>query len=153
MRPPTRTKAAFFLAVIFLAGSVVGAFGGYALGKQRWTQRPPREDMVKKITGELRVQLKLTETQLAEVEPIVRQTSESIRNIHAATREQVHRLFEETDARVAAKLTPEQQPLMKEWVRKREDSAKKWEKQKSSLHNDGKKLCSGPDSLKATIAR
>lgn len=152
MRPPSPAKAAFFLSVIFLAGGVLGGFGGYSLAKQRWTQRPQREDIVKRITQDMRVHFGLTEAQLKEVEPIVRETAEEVRRVHVGTHERMERLFEDSDARILAKLTEEQKPLMKEWVLKRASFSRKRSKTSSEssppVEDSARKPCCDGDGTR-----
>ncbi|MBM3824052.1 MAG: hypothetical protein FJ404_14400 [Verrucomicrobia bacterium] len=155
MKPPSPAKAALFLAVIFLAGGVLGGVWGYAQGKQRWTQRPSRENIVKRISQDMRVHFRLTDAQVVQVEPILQETTEEVRRMHAATHERMQQLFADSDARIAEKLTAEQKPLMQTWIARRESSSRKrgkWTPAAASSNPDGqgRKPCCDGDASKAS---
>lgn len=121
MRPPSRAKAAVFIATIFLAGGALGAFAGYSKGKQKWTKPPSREQMTRRVVDSLREDLRLTDQQVGLIEPIVRDTGEKIWEIHSTTTDRIRNLIRESDSRISQHLAPDQKASFEEICRKKRE--------------------------------
>lgn len=118
MNPLSKWKISLYLAAIFLAGLVAGAFVGFKAGQRMMFASPPRpETMAARFTGELRSKLNLTPAQTAKIEVII---NDSMIDFQRALSTQVSSSFSNTNARVSGELTPEQKIKFEELQKEHE---------------------------------
>jgi Spy/CpxP family protein refolding chaperone len=105
-------RIVLYVALIFLAGGVTGVLIAPITG--RTFMRPPRpEEMAQHIMERLRSGLSLTDSQVAKIQPLVQKTGADMETIRRETMQQVRHRMDETNAKILAFLTPEQQIAFK----------------------------------------
>ncbi len=125
MRDLVRGKAILYLVLIFVAGLAAGGAGGFAFRKTDRPAPPDPQAMVEHIVGRLQHELALTEEQVAQIRPLVQDTSAKINALHENMKAQVGTLIQENNRRMAAFLTPDQQAKLAELERHREQRSGK----------------------------
>lgn len=101
-------RVVLYAVLIFLAGAVTGAFVAPIVG--RTFMRPPRaEEMSEHIMDRLRSRLSLTDSQVAEIQPLVQKTGTDMETIRRETMQRVLHRLDETNRKILAFLTPAQQ--------------------------------------------
>ena len=111
MNPLSHWKIGLYLAAIFLAGTVAGAFVGFKIGRHMMFAPPRPEAMAARFCDELQSKLNLTPAQAQKIRLIV---NDSMTEFGALLSTQVAAAFSNTNARVAAELTPEQKVKFEE---------------------------------------
>lgn len=97
-----------YATLIFLAGAATGAFVAPNLG--RHFMRPPRaEEMSRHMLEHLQSELNLTADQAAKIRPLIEETGQAMDALRRNTTQQVRARMAETNKKIAALLTPEQQ--------------------------------------------
>jgi Spy/CpxP family protein refolding chaperone len=107
----TRTTAAIALAVVFLAGLVIGIAGDRAylvLHGKLPMRHGPSDRMVNHLVDRLDHELKLTPAQRTSVTAILKRGRDHIDAINAGVRPQVRAQMDATSAEIEKVLTPEQ---------------------------------------------
>ena len=101
-------RVVLYALLIFFAGAVTGALIAPIVG--RTFMRPPRpEEMAQHMMDHLRSDLRLTNSQVAQIQPLVKKAGVEMEAIRRETMRQVHQHLEETNKEISAHLTPEQQ--------------------------------------------
>ncbi len=93
--------------VVFLAGGMTGVFVGASFAHHLFFG-PYRSAMRDRIRNRLRVELLLSDDQLAKISPIIDKTAAQLDQIRAETGKRVHETFAEAHREISADLTPEQ---------------------------------------------
>ena len=114
----SRTKIALYLAAIFVAGVVTGAFGLFAVGRHMMSNPPHQDQMAARWCGELQSELNLTPEQLQKIKPIV---SETLDDVRVNLMQQLSTTISNCNTRIANELTPEQKVKFERMVKERED--------------------------------
>jgi len=122
----TKAKAILYLTAIFVVGLLTGAVAGYSVSRCSLYRPPPREkkmaaDMLDRLKGEL----KLTDEQARQAEPLVNQCSERLRAIHEGTMEKVLGVFNQTHRELEGLLTPEQKQKLAQMQKERSERFRK----------------------------
>jgi Spy/CpxP family protein refolding chaperone len=107
----TKTTAAIALAVVFLAGLVIGVAGDRAFLVLRGRlpmRHGPSDRMVNHLVDRLDRELELTPAQRTTVTAILKRGRDRIDAIHGAIRPQVRAQMDATSAEIEKVLTPEQ---------------------------------------------
>lgn len=107
----TKTTAAIALAVVFLAGLVLGVAGDRAFLVLRGRlpmRHGPSERMVNHLVDRLDHDLKLTPAQRTSVTEILKRGRDRIDAIYGGIRPQVRAQMDATSAEIEKVLTPEQ---------------------------------------------
>lgn len=133
------------LIAIFAAGLVVGGSVGFTVGKskapapipqaQRSDRHGPgdrdrdkdRPSFTERMCTGLKKDLSLTDEQMAQIRPIVEQTSAQVKALNSENYERVRDIFRASHEKMKAFLTPEQIQKLDEKNREREA---KWKKPK-----------------------
>jgi Spy/CpxP family protein refolding chaperone len=131
------------LIAIFAAGLVVGGSVGFTVGKSKVpapTQQVQRSDRLgpgnrdrdkerlsftDRMCSRLKTDLNLTDEQLAQIKPIVEQTSAQVKALNEENFGRVRDIFRASHEKMKAFLTPEQIQKLEEKNREREA---KWKK-------------------------
>ena len=104
MTAPKPATAALYLGLVFLAGAIAGAAGGYRWGRSA-VMRPNRPgDMGKFMIERFRTELGLRPEQVEQITPIITNTTARIRGLHRDSWKQVGTLVEESNAQIRALL-------------------------------------------------
>jgi Spy/CpxP family protein refolding chaperone len=98
------------LTLVFLAGGMTGAFV-VASQTRHFLFGPYHAD---RMRDRLRVQLRLSDEQVAKISPIIDKTAKQLETIRAETGRRVHETFAEAHREMAAELTPEQRAKLEE---------------------------------------
>src|ERR1700722_16704829 len=104
---------AFYLALVFVSGSVVGALGyrTYTPPAARGSNAPPAPgDWRRQYMEESKARLNLTDEQVGKLTGILDQTAERFRKQHEHENEMVNEIRDDHMARVRSILTPDQLP-------------------------------------------
>ena len=128
MKDLIRSKATVYLIAIFIAGLAAGAAGGLAIGRRAEHRGPPPpkpKEMVDQILSGLKCELKLTDEQVEQIRPLIRQTSEEIHALHQDMGTRIGALIKEGNRRMEAFLTEEQKAKLAELERQREERRSK----------------------------
>lgn len=108
MTVPKPATAALYLGLVFLAGAIAGAAGGYQWGRSA-VMRPNRPgDMGKFMIERFRTELELRPEQVDQITPIITNTTARIRGLHRDSWKQVGALVEESNAQIRALLDDSQ---------------------------------------------
>jgi Spy/CpxP family protein refolding chaperone len=103
---------AFYLLLVFVSGSVVGALGyrTYNPPTARGSASPSPSEWRQNYIDESRSRLSLTDDQVAKLTAILDQTDARFREVHENANQLIRQIKEEHMARVRMILTPEQLP-------------------------------------------
>ena len=123
MNHMSKGKIGLYLAALFLAGVVTGAFGAFAIGRHLMMAAMSQEKMAAHWRGELQSKLNLTPPQMQKITPIINDAISEFRNAFAG---QILATVSNSNARIAAELTSEQrmkfaeiEEQQQEFIRKR----------------------------------
>jgi hypothetical protein len=100
-------RLVFYATLIFGAGLFIGVLAGPHLARP-FLRPPTSAEMSSRILARLQSRLALTPDQAAKVKPIVEQTASQIDAIRDATTKQIADHIAESNAKIAAFITPEQ---------------------------------------------
>jgi len=116
-------KISLYLAGLFLAGVVTGAFTAFAVGRHMMLAAMNQEKMAARWRGDLEAKLSLTPEQVQKITPIINDAMATLRTTLA---DQILATVSNSNARIAAELAPEQQAKFaaiekqqQEFIRKR----------------------------------
>jgi len=118
----TKGKAAVYLAAIFVAGLLAGGFTGYGLARRAVARPPSPRSMSAHILNHLRSELNLTDPQMANITPLVEETSAAIGAIHENSGKSVLALIEKCNQQIGSFLDEEQKRKLAEMQKQREES-------------------------------
>jgi hypothetical protein len=124
---------AFYLALVFVSGSVVGALGyrTYNPPAARGSNAPPAPgDWRRQYMEESKARLNLTDEQIAKLTVILDQTEGRFKEQHDHENEMVQEIREDHMARVRSILSQEQLPKYEELHREREERAKQQQQER-----------------------
>jgi Spy/CpxP family protein refolding chaperone len=122
MNATSKGRIGLYLAALFFAGVVTGAFGAFAVGRHLMMAAMSREKMAAHWRGELQSKLNLTPAQTEKIAPIINDAIGEFRNDFAA---QILATVSNANARIAAELTPEQQPKFVEIEKQQQEFIQK----------------------------
>jgi hypothetical protein len=125
---------AFYLLLVFVSGSVVGALGyrTYNPPTARSVsapQRPSPSEAKRQYLDESRSRLGLTDDQVEKLSVILDQTNVRFREVRERENEKIRQIGEEHYQRVRTMLTPEQLPKYEKLHEERQAKAKQQEQQ------------------------
>jgi hypothetical protein len=118
---------ALYLLLIFSSGVIVGAFGMrlYApVAAKTAPQKPSPEDWRKQYLGEMESRLKLTDTQITQLNAILDETKARAHQAHETHDNALKQIKDEQIAKVRTILTAEQLPEYEKLHAEREQRAK-----------------------------
>jgi len=123
---------AFYLLLVFVSGSVVGALGyrTYNPPTARGSVAPPPGEWRRNYINESRTRLRLTEDQVAKLTVLLDQTEARYREAREHENQAIGKIREEHVERVRTILTPEQLPEYEKLHQEREERAKRQEQQR-----------------------
>jgi Spy/CpxP family protein refolding chaperone len=124
---------AFYLALVFVSGSVVGALGyrTYNPPAARGSNAPPAPgDWRRQYMEESKARLNLTDEQIGKLTVILDQTAERFREQHEHENEMVNEIRDDHMARVRSILTPDQLPKYEALHQERVERQTQQERQK-----------------------
>ena len=100
-----------YLALLFLSGVAVGAFGLrlYTLNSVRAGGRQSPEEFKNRYVAELRTRLTLTDDQVSKVGPILDETRKQFHELHEKHKPELKAIQDEQTQKIRALLTDSQQ--------------------------------------------
>jgi hypothetical protein len=124
---------AFYLLLVFVSGSVVGALGyrTYNPPTARSVsapQRPSTDELKRQYLAESRSRLALTDDQIAKLSVILDQTYVRFHEVRQAENEKIRQIGEEHYQKVRTILTPDQLPKYEKLHAEREARANQEQK-------------------------
>jgi Spy/CpxP family protein refolding chaperone len=121
---------AFYLLLVFVSGSVVGALGyrTYNPPTARGSVSPPPPEWRRQYIEESRSRLDLTDDQVAKLTAILDQTEARFREARENENKAIGQIRDEHVERVRTILTPEQLPKYEKLHQEREERAKQQNK-------------------------
>jgi len=122
----TKAKAILYLTAIFVVGLLTGAVAGYSAGKRSFRRPPPHEKkMAADMLERLKKELKLTDEQARQAEPLVNQCSQQLQVIREGAMEKVLEAFNQTDRKLEDLLTPGQKEKLAQMQKERNERFRK----------------------------
>jgi len=112
-------RAYLYFAVTFVLGVVVGGCGVffYAWYSGHWHRQFERQRVVRRLTRELR----LSDTQVHQLDQILADTAKSYSELHKQVDPQFDAIRGQARDRIRQTLTPEQVAKFNEWVRQADE--------------------------------
>jgi len=107
MSAALKWKLVVGFVLVFLAGGMTGAFIA-ASHTHHLFFGPYHGAISDRMRNRLRVQLKLTDEQMAKISPIIDRAATQLEAIRSETGRRVHQAFAEAHREIATDLTPEQ---------------------------------------------
>jgi hypothetical protein len=109
MKNLTKTRAALYLAAVFLAGLVAGAAAGYAWWRHPpFRPPPPTAFIAQEISRRYQGELGLSAEQLERFRPIALEAATNMTQLHSDVMQRVGEQFRHTHEQMATWLTAEQ---------------------------------------------
>jgi Spy/CpxP family protein refolding chaperone len=127
----TRTKISIYLALIFIAGAIAGGAvvmsSPETFAMRRHSPRPPHgspEDFANHVWNRLKERLRLTDDQVAKIEPVFRAGFSEVRAIQDKSLEEVEAAIRKNHAEISAFLSDEQKAELQKMNEERQDFLK-----------------------------
>ena len=117
-----KKTAILYLVAVFVAGLLAGGAAGFCLGKRNAFTPPRPQDMATHMCDRLKSKLHLTPDQEKRIEPLVREAATELESVFCSTAERMTEVFRKLNERQKQFLTPEQQTLLEELERERQQS-------------------------------
>jgi Spy/CpxP family protein refolding chaperone len=124
---------AFYLLLVFVSGSVVGALGYRTYNPptaRSSATRPSASELRQRYLDESRSRLDLTDDQVAKLAVILDQTDQRFQDVRQRENQEIRQIREEHFARVLNILTAEQRPKYEKLHQERVEKANQQEQQK-----------------------
>lgn len=125
--PTVQQKATFWLALVFLMGTALGAVLGYAFAHRSYaapaelTQEQRRAQRREQMTREVG----LSHEQQTQVISILDQAQSEYKAIHALSDPQIDAVRQKSRDKIRQILTPEQKPKFEVFIRKLDEERKR----------------------------
>ena len=117
----SRAAIAFYVALVFVSGAVLGAVGHSFYVVSTSPKRPPSpEEVRKRVTAEYQRRLKLSDDQLAKFNMIMDETRARIEETRREMHPAYQKIREEQQKKFRDTLTPEQQTEYDKMLKERE---------------------------------
>lgn len=134
-------------ALLFMGGAAIGALADRYYTGSVVSAKTGAEDFRQHYISETRRRVKLTPTQVEQLEHILDETKAKVKAVRDASHPAMLKIREEQIARVKAILTPEQVPAYEQLVQEREQHAREQEEHDRSeeqRHPRGRDHASAP---------
>ena len=128
-------KAVLLVLAIFVVGLAGGAAIGFTYAKRSGFRPPQSRDMASHMRDRLRDDLKLSDEQLKNIDPILEETAAEMKEIHGSTMERISAIMKKKNDRIKEFLTPEQAAKMDEMEKERRE---RWGKFRGPHTNDAR---------------
>ncbi len=112
MNKSRTARIVLYAALIFLAGALTGALIAPMIGRH-FMRLPDSHHLSRAMLSHLRSELDLTNEQEAQIEPLVEKTCADMEIIHRQTVQRALDRMAETNTKICAFLTPEQNEKFK----------------------------------------
>jgi Spy/CpxP family protein refolding chaperone len=127
--PTVQQKATFWLALVFVLGTALGAVLGYAFAHRSYASTAPPQLTSEQRRAQKREQLardvNLTAEQQGQVNAILDQAQIEYKAIHAVSDPQVDAVRQKTREKIRQILAPDQKPKFEEFIRRMDEERKR----------------------------
>jgi len=127
--PTVQQKATFWLALVFVLGTALGAVLGYAFAHRSYASTAPTQLTSEQRRAQKREQLardvNLTAEQQGQVNAILDQAQIEYKAIHAVSDPQVDAVRQKTREKIRQILAPDQKPKFEEFIRRMDEERKR----------------------------
>jgi Spy/CpxP family protein refolding chaperone len=127
--PTVQQKATFWLALVFVLGTALGAVLGYAFAHRSYASTAPTQLTSEQRRAQKREQLardvNLTAEQQGQVNAILDQAQIEYKAIHAVSDPQVDAVRQKTREKIRHILAPDQKPKFEEFIRRMDEERKR----------------------------
>jgi Spy/CpxP family protein refolding chaperone len=127
--PTVQQKATFWLALVFVLGTALGAVLGYAFAHRSYASTAPTQLTAEQRRAQKREQLtrdvNLTAEQQSQVNAILDQAQIEYKAIHAVSDPQVDAVRQKSRDKIRQILTPDQKPKFEEFIRRMDEERKR----------------------------
>jgi hypothetical protein len=120
MRLPSKQKAIFYLAAVFLTGLLTGLGVGYAVSEKTPRRFPRPQDKASSFVERLRGDLQLTEQQAAQIQPAFDELGKELNTLHTNAIERVSAMIRKTHQDIEVFLNPQQVEKLRRIQQERE---------------------------------
>jgi Spy/CpxP family protein refolding chaperone len=128
-KPTVQQKATFWLALVFVLGTALGAVLGYAFAHRSYASTAPTQLTSEQRRAQKREQLardvNLTAEQQGQVNAILDQAQIEYKAIHAVSDPQVDAVRQKTREKIRQILAPDQKPKFEEFIRRMDEELKR----------------------------
>ena len=115
-----KKTVASYLSAVFVAGLLAGGAAGFCLGKRKAFTPPRTQDMATHMCDRLKSKLHLSPEQEKRIEPLVKEAATELESVFCSTAERMTEVFRRLNERQKQFLTPDQQTLLEELERERQ---------------------------------
>ncbi|HET8965785.1 MAG TPA: hypothetical protein VFN20_06210 [Candidatus Acidoferrum sp.] len=127
--PTVQQKATFWLALVFVLGTALGAVLGYAFAHRSYASTAPTQLTSEQRRAQKREQLardvNLTAEQQGQVNAILDKAQIEYKAIHAVSDPQVDAVRQKTREKIRQILAPDQKPKFEEFIRRMDEERKR----------------------------
>ncbi|HET8966740.1 MAG TPA: hypothetical protein VFN20_11025 [Candidatus Acidoferrum sp.] len=127
--PTVQQKATFWLALVFVLGTALGAVLGYAFAHHSYASTAPTQLTSEQRRAQKREQLardvNLTAEQQGQVNAILDQAQIEYKAIHAVSDPQVDAVRQKSREKIRQILAPDQKPKFEEFIRRMDEERKR----------------------------
>jgi hypothetical protein len=127
--PTVQQKATLWLALVFVLGTALGAFLGYAFAHRSYAAATPTQLTAEQRRTQKREQLArdvgLTAEQQNQVNAILDEAQSEYKAIHAVSDPQVDAARQKSRDKIRLILSPGQKPKFEEFIRKMDEERKR----------------------------
>jgi hypothetical protein len=127
--PTVQQKATLWLALVFVLGTALGAFLGYAFAHRGYAAAAPAQLTAEQRRAQKREQLArdvaLSAEQQSQVIAILDEAQGEYKAIHAVSDPQVDAVRQKSRDKIRLILSPEQKPKFEEFIRKMDEERKR----------------------------
>lgn len=126
--PTVQQKASFWLALVFILGTALGAVLGYAFAHRTYASTPTQltaDQRRAQKRAQMIEEVGLTPDQQTQVLAILDQAQTDYKAIHAVSDPQIDAVRQKSRDKIRQILTPEQKPKFEEFLRKMDEERKR----------------------------
>src|ERR1700741_149250 len=127
-QPTVQQKATFWLALVFVRGTALGAVLGYAFAHRSYAAAPAQltaEQRRAQKREQLAREVGLTAEQQTQVAAILDQAQTEYKAIHAVSDPQVDAVRQKSRDKIRQILNPDQKPKFEEFIRRMDEERKR----------------------------
>jgi len=127
-QPTVQQKATFWLALVFVLGTALGAVVGYAFAHRSYAAAPAQltaEQRRAQKREQLAREVGLSAEQQTQVAAILDQAQTEYKAIHAVSDPQVDAVRQKSRDKIRQILNPDQKPKFEEFIRRMDEERKR----------------------------
>jgi hypothetical protein len=137
MTPFSKWKTIGYAAAIFVTGGISGGALGVYEARTHLFSQPRDSEIAMRMHERLQKRLGLTDDQMSKIDPIIDSTASELHAIRMDTMERMNKVFDDSYAKVAALLTPDQKAKLDEMDKERKAMMQQHPWQENHHHPGG----------------